>query len=317
MRQRAKGRVSVFAEIHDYLVDLPLRLLIQVGRTLPYRSRVAFGGWFMRRIAVGFTDYRQRILKNLALIRPDTSDEESRQIISGCLDNCGRMFAEYYSGRDFIEHVQSITPAGAGLEALKKAHEEGQGVVLATGHFGNFEAARSSVIGQVRRWCAAGITSHSPQRRQMIEQGHIVGGLYRATNNRNYERHHRSAFINVGEPALRKNPSGLRLLVKFVRDGGWMMLAHDQRESSGKILSFMGQPAWTSIAGARIALRQNALLVPFYGIRKPNGLDFEFVVEAPIEHSDEVTMTARLNQSLENMVNAYPAQWFWVHRRWK
>jgi KDO2-lipid IV(A) lauroyltransferase len=41
------------------------------------------------------------------------------------------------------------------------------------------------------------------------------------------------------------------------------------------------------------------------------------VLEAPVPHSDAVTMTQALNDSLTARVEADPGQWFWVHRRWR
>jgi KDO2-lipid IV(A) lauroyltransferase len=71
------------------------------------------------------------------------------------------------------------------------------------------------------------------------------------------------------------------------------------------------------VSAAELALRYDALLIPFYGIRKANGLDFETVLEAPIPPSDPQTMTQALNDSLAARIKADPGQWFWVHRRWR
>jgi KDO2-lipid IV(A) lauroyltransferase len=66
-----------------------------------------------------------------------------------------------------------------------------------------------------------------------------------------------------------------------------------------------------------MALRLNADLIPFYGLRKPDGLGFETILEAPIAHSDPITMTQELNDNLSERIRATPEQWFWVHRRWR
>jgi KDO2-lipid IV(A) lauroyltransferase len=59
------------------------------------------------------------------------------------------------------------------------------------------------------------------------------------------------------------------------------------------------------------------LLVPVYGIRQADGLHFDLLIEAPIPHTDPVTMTQALNDSLATQVRLRPEQWFWVHRRWR
>jgi KDO2-lipid IV(A) lauroyltransferase len=82
-------------------------------------------------------------------------------------------------------------------------------------------------------------------------------------------------------------------------------------------MDFFGKPAATALSAAELSLKYNAPLVPAYGIRQPNGLDFEIIVEAPIPPSDAITMTKALNASLEAIVHKYPEQWLWMHRRWK
>ena len=59
------------------------------------------------------------------------------------------------------------------------------------------------------------------------------------------------------------------------------------------------------------------LLVPYFGIRQPDGLSFDVVVESPIPHSDPLTMMTDATKRLEARIADHPEQWFWVHRRWK
>ena len=303
--------------LKQWLVDLPFRILIRVLRLFPYRLRIAAGGWFVRRVFANLTDIRQRILDNLALVKPSAAAPEKQRIVSGCLDNCGRLFAEYYSASEFVAHARLSTLTGSGIEALREAHVQGQGVLFATGHFGNFEAGRAALIGLVQRWSSEGINSRSAERAALIRQGQIVGGLYRPTNNLYYEQHHRAAFAGIGEPAIAKGLPGLRELFRFLSKGGWLMILHDQHDALGVRQQFLGKDVLTSVSAARLALRHDALLVPYYGIRQPNGLDFRVVVESPIAPSDELRMTAQLTASLEDMVNDHPEQWFWIHRRWR
>ena len=79
----------------------------------------------------------------------------------------------------------------------------------------------------------------------------------------------------------------------------------------------MGHPAPTAIAPVEMALRLNALVIPVYSTRLANGLDFKLEFEAPIPHTDALTMTQALNDSLGAKVRENPTQWFWIHNRWK
>jgi KDO2-lipid IV(A) lauroyltransferase len=66
-----------------------------------------------------------------------------------------------------------------------------------------------------------------------------------------------------------------------------------------------------------MALKYDALVVPVYGRRLPDGLNFELIFERPIAHTTPPEMTQALNDSLEAQVRADMKQWLWIHRRWR
>ena len=72
-----------------------------------------------------------------------------------------------------------------------------------------------------------------------------------------------------------------------------------------------------ALTPAELALKFNAPLVPTWGIRQDNGLDFEIHIEQPIAHSDPATMTQEMNDRLEVQIRKRMGQWLWIHRRWK
>jgi len=96
-----------------------------------------------------------------------------------------------------------------------------------------------------------------------------------------------------------------------------MGLLNDQRIGHGADLTFFGHRAKTALSSAEMALKYNCLLIPVYGIRQPDGISFDLLIESPIPHSTPEIMTPALNDSLEVQVRAHMDQWFWVHRRWK
>ena len=110
----------------------------------------------------------------------------------------------------------------------------------------------------------------------------------------------------------------LTTLISVVRDADQTdALLFDQHAQRAPTLDFLGHPARTAVSAAELALRYNALLIPFYGIRTADGLDFDCVMEAPIAHSDPMAMTQAMNDSLSARVRANPEQWLWVARRWR
>jgi KDO2-lipid IV(A) lauroyltransferase len=136
-------------------------------------------------------------------------------------------------------------------------------------------------------------------------------------NNAFFNDHYVATMARIGGPIFPRGRQGLAGLIRHIRAGGMAVLLNDQYFRRGAELPFFGQPAPTTLSAAEMALKYGADLIPFYGIRAANGLDFDLVFEAPVPHGDALGMTAALNASLEAQVRAHMGQWFWIHRRWK
>lgn len=275
--------------------NLVVTALISLLRALPYRWRIPFGGWVMRLLIAPVAGYRARVRENLALIWPDLPKQRVRQITRAVCDNAGRTLAELYSPAEFKALVANAPILGAGLSPVLQAQAEKRAVIFVSGHFGNHDIARAVLAGK----------------------GKPVAALYRPQRNPYFDRHFAATIRAISEPLFARDRRGLADLVTHLRAGGMLGILIDQHMKKGAVLDFMGHSAMTALSAAELALKYNCLLVPVYGIRQPDGLHFELLVEQPIVHSDAVTMTQALNDSLAAQVRARPEQWFWIHRRWK
>ena len=132
-----------------------------------------------------------------------------------------------------------------------------------------------------------------------------------------FNAHYVKTMEAFGGPVFPQGRRGTAGFVRHLKNGGQLVLLFDQHVFGAPKLDFLGQPANTALSAAELALRYDALLIPFYGIRQSDGVSFDAVLEAPIAHSDAITMTQALNDSLAARVKAHPEQWFWVHRRWR
>ena len=79
---------------------------------------------------------------------------------------------------------------------------------------------------------------------------------------------------------------------------------------------FLGHDALTSLSVAQLALKYDLPMIPTYGIRIDDGNAFRMDFEAPIPHTDSITMTRAFNDSLSARIMADPEQWYWMLRRW-
>lgn len=291
----SKNRSGLPRKLGHYLSNLVVVGLIRTALALPYDLRVRGMGAILEHVVGPLAGYRRRAMDNLALIWPQMPKAERARIASKCLNNVGRTFIENYSTGEFPARMAKNALTGAGVDAFTAALEQGRPIILVGSHFGNFEAVRGALM-----------------TRQVFP-----GSLYRNMENPYFNAHYVQTLESSGAPMFAQGRHGLADFVRHLKSGGQVALLLDQSVSSAAEFDFLGHPAKTSQSAAELALRYDALLVPFYGIRQEDGLTFETIIEAPVPLSDPATMTQAINDSLAARVKANPTQWFWIHRRWK
>ena len=269
--------------------------LLEGLRPLPYRLRIPLLGWLGAHVIGPMAGLRERVRANLDLVAPDLPQAERNRMARQVPGNMARTMAEIFSGAEFVARAARSKVDGTGLAALRGAHAKGQPVILVTGHLGNYDAARALLLAQ----------------------GFKVAGFYMPMRNPAFNARYVAAISRIGTPVFARGRDGLVAMLRFLRQGGMVGLVADHYMAHGTLMDFMGQPARTALSAAEMALKYNALLVPVYGIRQPDGLSFRVRIEDPIPHSDPVTMTHALNTSLEAQIRRNMDQWMWTHRRWK
>lgn len=262
---------------------------------LPFRQRSALMAWVMARVIAPVAGYRKRVERNLALIWP-RMDAASRDALAlEVTRQTGRTFCELFSPGVLAEMAKSAEFSGPGLDALKEAHAAKRPTIVISGHFGNYDI--------MRIW--------------LKENGFNIGALYRRMDNPYFHEFYLGKISATDTPLFERGRPGLSAMVKHLKRGGILGALVDVRSGEGIPLPFLGHDALTATSMAELALRYDALVIPFYCIRQPDGVSYTCEVEAPIPHTDPETMTLALNQSLGAQVEKHPEQWFWIHNRWK
>ncbi len=288
---------STDARMHaaDRAADLALRGLVGTARLLPYPARIRFGGAVFAGAVAPVTRMGARIEENLSFIYPDLPAADRLSLARAAARQAGRLLMENYSSRALAARMAGATPRGPGLSALAEAHGEGRPVLLLSGHFGNYEAARACLVAR----------------------GYRIGGLYRPMANARVNRHYVATMEAIGGPIFPQGRAGTKGLIAHLRAGGMAMLLNDLYTGAGVELPFLGRSAMTSTHPAEIALRTGALAIPVFGTRRADGLSFDVEVEAPLPQGDPVETTRAYNDRVSARIEAHPEQWFWMHRRWK
>ena len=278
----------------DWVTDRLIRGALWLLLRLPFDTRRHVAAALMAHVVAPLAGWRARIRDNLALVRPDLPADQRKALERAVPRSIGRTLAELYSGPDFVARVAGEPLQGPGVPALEQAFRTRRPVLLVTGHLGNYDAIRGGLIAR----------------------GYPVGGLYRPMDNAFFNEHYVAAISRIGTPLFPRGRKGLADMIRFLKGGGMVGVVLDQSMGDGAMLSFFGQPALTSLSPAEMALRYDALVLPTYGLRRPDG-GFDLRIEAPIPHSTPEDMTQTLNDSLEAQVRAHMDQWLWTHRRWK
>lgn len=284
----ARKRASYFAE------NIALRGVLGLAGLVPYRWRIPLMGKLISSLGsvIGFD---RRVRENLALTCPELTEEDVSRLCREVGNNAGRTITELYAGAPFLERAHAAPITGPGLKALEEARASGRPVILVTGHFGNYDAARSG----------------------LISRGFSMGALYRRMANPFFNAHYVATIERIGTPMFEQGRRGMVEMVRHLKKGGIIAIVADLHVHGGELIDFFGKPAVTSTVPAELALKYGAALIPVYAIRQENGLDFEVLLNAEIPASDPITMTKAICDDLESVVRRHMGQWFWIHRRWK
>ncbi|MEM7498537.1 MAG: lysophospholipid acyltransferase family protein [Pseudomonadota bacterium] len=235
---------------------------------------------------------RRRLDDNFDLALPDLDRAGRRALRREACRHFAKLSVEYAHFDRFIDAVEIEIE---GIEHLEAARAGGRGVVMVTAHYGNWEALRLAA----RR------------------AGHECGIIYRPFNNRLLDAYSLQLIAANGEPVMQKGPKGMRALHAHVAKGGMALILVDQRTTGAPLIPFLGVPAETLTVAAALAARTGAALVPAVAPRLDAHGRFGARFEPEIPPGEPGAMMAEVNQRIGAWIEKDPAQWFWLHRRWR
>lgn len=250
---------------------------------------------------------RRRVaLDNLRLALPELGEAERQRIARESLRHLGAAFCDPLSALRFdaVEFCRRLTLEG--WEHLQEAEERGQGVFIMSAHLGMWEAAAQPVA-----LYAGGMD--------------VVG---RPLDNPHLDHDLVALRTRFGNRLLSKRGAA-RGMLKALRGGGKVGILIDQRARPADAVEvpFFGHPALTSSVLARLALRTGAAVVPIFGYGEPDGR-YRVVLRPPVlppepknlpasEEEAVIALTQRYMEVVEAEIRRDPAQWMWLHKRWK
>jgi ADP-heptose:LPS heptosyltransferase len=112
---------------------------------------------------------------------------------------------------------------------------------------------------------------------------------------------------------------GFNAAIALLREPGIVGVLVDQHAGDGGMWTpFFGRLASTSTLAATLAMRTNAVVIPV-AIYTSGFAKWRVVLreEVPWQAGKAEELTADINTALEQQIRESPADWFWVHNRWK
>src|SRR6266851_9942891 len=278
--RRLRGRVIAVA----------IRALNFVTRNLPLPIVRAWGnavghlGWHV------LGRYRARALNNIAIAFPEWTDRQRRATVRKMFHALGASMFELGWLANLDTETLRRTTEIHGAEHIHEALAAGKGMLIFTGHCGNWE------------WLGATVSL----------LGHPLTILQRDRDEPDFNRiivqlHERFGMRTIG----RGSTAGALEMFRALRDGGLLAFLIDQniRAESVKV-PFFGKPALTPIGPAKLAVRAEAPVMICFIERSGGKQIVHFQPPMSTSRADDpVEITARLTAAIEEQVRRAPEQW--------
>jgi KDO2-lipid IV(A) lauroyltransferase len=274
------------------LALIPYNLSLKVGGFL---GTLLFYVWKSRK------DIALTNLKDAIARRAISVHEDPERIIRQNFSNYGTSVVEivkiYFGLGDHIINSVDIR----GLEHFEKASRKGAGIILITGHCGNWELL--ALATAVR-----------------IQKGKIVA---RYQNNPYLNRFMEKAREKYGNSVIYKKGALKQILLSLKRNEMvGILIDQNVVSAEGVVIEFLGKKAYTTKMPALIAMKTGSPVIPAFIHRVNGSHTIEFLEEIELASSEDteeavISNTLAFSQSVEDYITKNPTEWLWMHRRWK
>jgi Kdo2-lipid IVA lauroyltransferase/acyltransferase len=292
-RVRRNIRSVVIASLLRLIALIPLGPAVRIG---------AFAGGLAYRL---FGGTRRLALQHLALAFPEKSEVERADIARRMFVHLGMSAMEITSIRSFDDRLEQYLEIDGG-ELIHAALAKGKGIVFVTGHLGNWELM-ARVVAKVGAPVSAVAKRGGDARLMGLIEGWRQDGAVTTL--------------------WREDASTARALLRVFKENKVLGILVDQDTNvQGLWVPFFGRPAWSPRAPADLALRTGAPILVGTSHRKGerpgDGFHFE-VTEVRYDpkpadkEAEALRITAACQAVLEDAIRRHPADWVWMHERWK
>jgi Kdo2-lipid IVA lauroyltransferase/acyltransferase len=254
-------------------------------------------GWAMGGVLyVVVAPRRKVVLTNLRLCFAHWSEAKRRQVARQLFVH----FAQAWLDRGWLWHgAETTVRARLKITGEVDVFKGDQPLVIFAPHFVGLDAGWTALTVQIDRHFA---TIYSHQSNVQVDQWVLQG---------------RKRF---GATSLFDRADGPKPVVKALRDGNLLYLLPDMNYGlqESVFVPFYGVPAATVTSLTRLAKLGRARVVPVITRMTRKGYEVQVLPAwADVPGPDVTADTALMNQRLQGYIDTMPAQYFWVHKRFK
>ena len=231
------------------------------------------------------------------------SEEEATQIAEESLRRFGRMIIEVMRfpllKPNNIDQVVKIE----GMEYLEQAYSEGKGIVMCTGHYGNWELLGATVA----------------------LHGFPIISITRKQNNSKMDDLINEFREMVGQKvAYNRGANSLLSISKMLRDKKVVGILYDQdTNDDGVKIDIFGKESIIPLGAAALSRIYGSPILPIFMHNNDDGTCTAkiypplYTPKTKDKEQDFYEVTRKLVTVLEHEIIASPEMWFWAHDRWK
>ncbi len=284
LKRAGQGAVYVvFRALETLLRLLPLKLVFRLGQAAGWLAW-ALGG-----------SYRRLVRHNLRLAfgREKTEPDLAALARRHFRTLGGNLFTSLKLPTMPLAHIDRVVEI-EGFEHVQAARAAGRGFIFAICHQGNWE-----LLAQRPDICA----------------GSAQGTLFQPLSNPFLNRHVMKLRGRFGFQLFDRH-DGFHAPVKFLRDNGGLGVLVDQHAGDAGVWApLFGRLASTTNLATLLSRRTGAPILPL-GVATTGPARWKITIAPPLAAPPDRAVTA-LNAALEKLIRRSPADWFWVHNRWK
>jgi Kdo2-lipid IVA lauroyltransferase/acyltransferase len=276
-------------------------MFVALVRRLPYKIALKLGKG-MGTLAHRLLSRRRALTqRNLAFVFPDIESVEIGRLSKVVFQNIGKTLIESVYTAKWTKEQLLAQVEVQGREHFEKALARGRGILLLSAHYGNWEMMPMAINSL----------------------GYKLKVIARRMDNPRLDRLVNGIRARFGTEVV-AGANSMKEMVRCLRRNEALGILMDLNQyENGVFADLFHKPAATTPIVPLLAKRTGAAILPIHVFRLNDGrhriiIENELMLADIGDHRQFLEVNTRLcNQAVEKWILDNPAEWFWVHDRWK